>query len=66
MTYLTRFSLGCVVIALLSLCGCATNSGGLLPHDQGTAVVFGTNKADPAVSEGDPGASVVRGDRWWQ
>ena len=26
MTYLTRFSLGCVVIAVLSLSGCATNT----------------------------------------
>ena len=66
MTYVLRFSLGCVVIAVLSLSGCATNTGTLLPKDAGTAVVFGSHKPDLEASEGDPGLAVVRGDRWWK
>lgn len=66
MTYVHRFSLGCVVIAVLSFFGCATGPGTLLPQDAGTAVVFGSHKPDPEVSDGDTALAVVRGDRWWK
>ncbi len=65
MTYHTRFYLGCVVIAALSLSGCATNTDALSKSDPGLQVVFGSNKPERASSEGDPGTAVVRGDHWW-
>ncbi len=66
MTSLTRFFLGCIAIAVLSLSGCAT--GPLSESSPGAGVVFGSNRSERALTEeGNPGAAVVFGDRsWWQ
>lgn len=65
MTYLTHFSLGCVVITVLSLSGCAQNMGTLPKSDPGMQVVFGSNRPERSLSESDSGMAVVKGDRWW-
>jgi hypothetical protein len=62
MTYLYRLSLGCAVIAALS--GCAT--GALSKSDPGAQVVMGSTRPGPVSPGTDPGAGVVRGDRWWE
>ena len=53
MTSLTRFFLGCIAIAVLSLSGCAT--GPLSESSPGAGVVFGSNRSERALTEeGNP------------
>jgi hypothetical protein len=66
MMYFARTFLGCVVIAVLSLSGCAANQDSMFSNSPGAAVVFGTNKPANPSSDGDPALGVVTGDRsWW-
>jgi hypothetical protein len=64
MIYFSRFFLGCVVIAVLSLSGCST--GTAFDSYPGASTVIGSNRAAEAPPERDRGVAAATGEHnWW-